>query len=554
MEPDTRSPELVAADRELLIALGRAEEAMAKRDALATTITASGTPRGTSGTHISRMAAEAGHASPSPNRGRPGGSPGVGGVSAAIVTASAAGDGIAAGAVLADSTQLASVMSETLRRMQQDPVHFGRKHRCATARWAYPEERQLGDSLTENTRQAGQGLRDRNTAVRPAHGRPGRHRWHLLADERGLLHPDLEHPDRPLRDGLPAFQATRGGIQYMTPPDLGVPSLQGGVPSGAGLATGVWTEATDANPAGATKPVWQVACGSPVEVYVDAIPTRVQFGNMQIAFLAREVAANTEQAVATAAREAELKLLTTMYAASKQVLPAQYLGATRDLLASVDLLIAQYRYSHRIASTASFTAVFPEWAKSVIRADMARELSHDNTFGRDVLAITDEVIDQWFGARGINVVWTLDGLQEGTYGTGGSALPNQFFRSLRPEPHRSGPTKATTARSWSVGCSTSRARSSSSTAGAWTSASSATRCSTPRTITRPSWNPSRASRSVASRCTRSSPPSCRPAALRAPWRPPATPNDRTRPGARPGAVLLGPRARSPVTAPERMPT
>ena len=38
-----------------------------------------------------------------------------------------------------------------------------------------------------------------------------------------------------------------------------------------------------------------------------------------------------------------------MYNSSKQVAPAQYLGATRDLLASVDLLVSQYVYSHRIA-------------------------------------------------------------------------------------------------------------------------------------------------------------------------------------------------------------
>jgi hypothetical protein len=119
----------------------------------------------------------------------------------------------------------------------------------------------------------------------------------------------------------------------MTPPDLGVPSLQGGTASGAGLGTDVWTEATDAKPAGATKPVWQVACGSPVQAYENAIPTRIAFGNMQLRFSPEMVAANTEQAIATAAREADHNLLAKMYDASKQVLPEQYLGATRDLLA-----------------------------------------------------------------------------------------------------------------------------------------------------------------------------------------------------------------------------
>ncbi len=67
---------------------------------------------------------------------------------------------------------------------------------------------------------------------------------------------------------------------------------------------------------------------------------------------------------------------------------------------------------------------------------MARELAHD-TDGGDRLAVSDEVIDAWFSVRGINVVWTLDGLKAGTYGTGGSALSNQFFSLLgssAPEP------------------------------------------------------------------------------------------------------------------------
>ncbi len=73
----------------------------------------------------------------------------------------------------------------------------------------------------------------------------------------------------------------------------------------------------------------------------------------------------------------------------------------------------------------------------MIRADLARELAHDNTNGRDVLGISDDQIDDWFSARGINVIWTLDGLKAGTYGVGGSAITNQFFGlmgSSAPEP------------------------------------------------------------------------------------------------------------------------
>ena len=96
--------------------------------------------------------------------------------------------------------------------------------------------------------------------------------------------------------------------------------------------------------------------------------------------------------MSAAAREAELELLTLMYDSSKQVKPSSTSAYARDILASVDWLCSRYRYSHRIPRTSPFTAVFPEWAKDVIRADSVRELAHDND-GRDVLAINDEIIE-----------------------------------------------------------------------------------------------------------------------------------------------------------------
>jgi len=382
-------------------------------------ITASA-PRGDGRGQIARMAAVAGRAQPSPAHS-------AAGVSSPVVTAAIGAGTLHAGAVLTDPGQLAEITSETLRRMAMDPDHFGRKHLVASATWEYPEERRLGpDSPTENTRKIedvcgfGAGRYDRRTRALVASG------GICLPVNVDYAVPTWSTADRPVRDGLPAFQASRGGIRFVAPPDIGVPDLQG-TASGAGTATTVWPEATDASPGTATKPVWQVACGTEHLVYVNAIPTRVQFGNMQSRFFPEQIAANTDQAIAIAAREAELELLTLMYEASKQVVPEQYLGATRDLLASVDLLVAQYRYSHRVPRSAAFTVVMPDWAKDLVRADLARELAHDNTNDRDVLAIGDDIIDRWFSVRGINVLWALDGLKAGTYGTGGSALLDQFF-------------------------------------------------------------------------------------------------------------------------------
>ncbi len=126
--------------------------------------------------------------------------------------------------------------------------------------------------------------------------------------------------------------------------------------------------------------------------------------------------------------------------------PQQYLGAVRDILTSVDLLKAQYLYSHRFADNTALTAVFPAWGKDVLRADLAREIGHDNAGSVNVLAITDAQIEDWFSVRGINVIWTLDGLKAGTYGTGGHAITSQYFATMATNaPHPQWPGQSASA-------------------------------------------------------------------------------------------------------------
>jgi hypothetical protein len=382
-------------------------------------LAAAGTPRGETRSMPARMAAVSGRASSGPEI-RPS-------RTRATITAAAPSKIGPAGSPLSSSAELAEVICDVLTRLQSS--HDFNRTLVATARWDYPEDRQLDDSDS-----AGNGRKlDAVCGI----GAPRYNRQGALVATGGICLPvgvDYTIPtwataDRPLRDGLPAFQATRGGIRYVSPPDIGIPTLQGGTASGAGTATTIWTEANDANPTTPpTKPVWTVACGTEQLVYVNAIPTRVKFGNMQARFQPEMVAANTEVAMSVAAREAELELLTLMYSASKQIAPKQFLGATRNILSTADLLASQYRYSHRIPESTTLTAVLPAWAKSVVRADLARELAHDNaTGGRDVLGIADGEIESWFSMRGINLIWTIDGLQGGTYGAGSTAITNQYF-------------------------------------------------------------------------------------------------------------------------------
>lgn len=67
--------------------------------------------------------------------------------------------------------------------------------------------------------------------------------------------------DRPVRDALPAFNADRGGVRFISPAKL----------TDAAGAVDVWTAATDANPGGVTKPRQVVTCGTEQVVTVDAL-------------------------------------------------------------------------------------------------------------------------------------------------------------------------------------------------------------------------------------------------------------------------------------------
>ncbi len=475
----------ISAAAERTVREQKAREQGSRMDAIA----ASAGIRRPSG-QAARMAARNGRAGASPEALR---QAGTGRVS---IRAEASSRNIVKGDPITSSAELAEIIVERLQEQT------GRDEVCARAIWDYPEDRRLSkDDALGNSRLI-------EAVCSPQ----------ALVASGGVCLPvnvDYSVPtwataDRPFRDALPAFQADRGGLRYVTPPDLGVPSLQG-TASGLGSATSVWTEATDASPGSSTKPVYAVQCGSEQLVYVNAIPTRVQFGNMQGRFAPEQIAANTDVALAVAAREAELELQTLMANASVQVKPQQFLGATRDLLASADLLVAQYRYSHRIPDHVQLTAVFPAWAKSIIRADLAREIGHDNAGPQNVLAITYSQIETWFTIRGVNVVWTIDGLKAGTYGTGGSAITNQFFQTVSAietgagsAQHPQWPGQSASAASCWCGSCSQRERSSSLTAAGSTSVWSGTRRSTARTITSSSWRPSRASHSEASRRTRSS--------------------------------------------------
>jgi hypothetical protein len=304
-------------------------------------------------------------------------------------------------------TDLAQAMSDTLKRMDRRSAARG-DVLLASATWDYPEDRILTDDQAHNEQVLEAVLSPEAITASGGVCAPVNVDYAV---------PTWSTAERPLKSGLAAFQVSRGGLRYITPPDF--TELEG--------ATGIWSEATDAAPGVETKPVIHVTCGEEQVVFVDAVPTRLGFGNMQGQFSPEYVAANTDLAIVAAARIAENNLLKHIEAAClKNIKQKKVISATRDMVTNLHQAVQAYRWLHRIAPTVPLTAILPEWFKSVIKIDIARETAHQQGTDWNSLDISDAQVESLITACGVNPIWHLDGQAE----PASKAYPLQGFASF----------------------------------------------------------------------------------------------------------------------------
>lgn len=328
-----------------------------------------------------------------------------------------------------DMPTLADAMSRRIDLLRG--VEGAEKQTCATVSWNYPEDRRItGDDAWANTRRMDEALSV--DAVMDSVATQGG--MHAVVAAGGICGPvpvdyslDVDATAaRPLRDSLPAFQANRGGVRFIPSPSFASVGSSGTV---------VWTSANDANPTSPTaKPVQEFACPSAVEELVDAVPTRLQFSNFQGRFSPELVAANTELAIANAARVAEVNLLGRMASGSiKTGASAALVSFTRDWLALTELLATGIRYRHRLPDGFPLRMIAPSWALGALRTDILRELAHDRSgAASDQLAVADNYLVGLFSTRGLIPTWTMDGLGKSVAGNTLSAAgawdyPDQFL-------------------------------------------------------------------------------------------------------------------------------
>lgn len=308
----------------------------------------------------------------------------------ARLTAAADIAGIPSGAEFASRTELAQAFMRKHRAIAGTQGGSGDRFAVAQLSWEYPEDRRLSEDPGVNSERIAALLNPRSLVASGGLCAPVQPYYEQLV---------ISAADRPVRDALASFQATRGGITFMPP--LTLANLAG--------AVGVHTNQNDID--GTTKNVTTVACGTAQTVDVEAITDIIKFGNLGARTFPERVAAAIELARANWARTAERELLGAISTGSTAVTGGgggllDDLGATRAFLRHLDLQIASFHNFHRTPPEMPFTLLVPDWIDDMFRADLAAE---QPGAADERLATADAIIDRMFAVRNLNAVRYLDG-------------------------------------------------------------------------------------------------------------------------------------------------
>lgn len=338
------------------------------------------------------------------------------------ITAGADIPHVAAGSELPDLKAVANAFIARKQGMGRTSGGDGEFHQVATFSTQYPESRYLTrNDIEVNRAKVEEIVAPQALLAAGGLSAPVPVRYELFG---------LGSAKRPVKDSLAVFGAERGGIRFVTPPVIS--DLTG--------AVSLWTlqDDIDAGTAGApdpVKPCLRVNPGAEVVVYLEAIPLCLTFGNMGARAYPELVERHIELAMVAHARFAETRLLTRIGSLSTAVSSSSELGAARDVFALVDQAAAGYRNRHRIDVNSPLRAIFPEWFKNALRADLIKQLPGDGN--EDTFGLAENKINAWFKLRNINVTWAMDGETGQVFGTQAagplSAFPTEVIWYLFAE-------------------------------------------------------------------------------------------------------------------------
>lgn len=311
------------------------------------------------------------------------------------IIAAAGSRSVTPGTRLPDFSAVAQLFSERRPEVRgTDKGTDGSRYLVASVQGDFPADRQLGDDANVNMAKIAQITSSE-----------------AITASGGICAPLTPYYDltiygdanRPVRDSLPVFQATRGGIRYMSAPVIS--DLSGSVRR----TTAVQDAAgyTNQTPPGTTapKPCLHVTCEAEQTCIIQAVSRCLTFGNMGARTYPEQVEAWLKLGMVEFARYTEVELLNAISAASTAMTAAQSYGAAFSLLEQISLVVANFRSRHRLAANRRLRVVLPWWGAEIVRNDIAAQGPGDG-LGR--YNISDAQISDWFAARGANVTLAQD--------------------------------------------------------------------------------------------------------------------------------------------------
>lgn len=273
----------------------------------------------------------------------------------------AAGDipGVSAGNVIDNSspTALSAAWLEKAKSVQDSPGKF----KVARVEGFYPEERSLHGNIQEDTEKIMAVVSAEALVATGGICPPETPRYEL---------PGIAVEARPIKNALPSFRATRGGVVFNRPPTLA------DVAAGVEVITEAEWAADNPTP---EKDCVVAVCGEEVSVKVSSIHKCLEVNNFNRIYYPEQFNRFWQLLGAQHAREAEDALWNRMCALSKDVSVGQVLGAFRDVIENLIQATAVYRSSNRTDPRLGLRWGAPAWIRDLMAADLIRQAPGDVT-------------------------------------------------------------------------------------------------------------------------------------------------------------------------------
>jgi len=204
---------------------------------------------------------------------------------------------------------------------------------------------------------------------------------------------------------LPEVQVPRGGLRHTLGPDFQSIFAE---PAISWNFTEDEVEAGDYDGyGGGTKPTFFVPCPEFVEDRLDVAGVIIRAGLLQQTAYPETIERLVRGAlVAHTFKQSGRKLDEIVAGSTAVAMPSDPAGTISPILDAIELQVEDYKQRHRIGRGRALEAVFPNWVRGAIRADLSRRT------GVDMLSVTNEQIAGYFGQRGVSpqFVYELDDL------------------------------------------------------------------------------------------------------------------------------------------------